>query len=76
MSEEVTVHDAAKRAYGILWLEPNPSPFSIKARKELLAVLTVDEKRAGVAWAMKMKAEAAKQPTGATGRARQRGGAT
>ena len=47
--------EAAQRAYGILWLEPKPSPFSQIARKELLASLTFDERRAGIAWAMKRK---------------------
>jgi hypothetical protein len=48
---------SAIRAYGLLWLEPKPSPFSNKARLELLAALTLEERMAGISWAMQEKAK-------------------
>jgi hemolysin-activating ACP:hemolysin acyltransferase len=45
-------HDAAMRAYGILWRDGSPSLFSKSARNELFENLTHEERRAGIAWAM------------------------
>jgi hypothetical protein len=45
-------HDAAQRAYGILWRDPSSSIHSKAARKELFDALSHEERRAGIAWAM------------------------
>lgn len=47
-------HDAAQRAYGILWRDSSNSMFSHNARRELFDALTHEERRAGIAWAMEM----------------------
>lgn len=45
-------HDAAQRAYGILWREPTTSIYAKAARKELFNALSHEDRRAGIAWAM------------------------
>lgn len=50
----ISVSDAAQRAYGLLWRDTSESMFSRGARRELLAVLSHEERRAGIAWAMEM----------------------
>ena len=50
----MTVLDAAQRAYGMLWRDTSNSVLSRGARKELFDVLTHEERRAGIAYAMEM----------------------